>query len=159
MKSRRRIAFPQAQNRPRSLGFNSGHEIRKLRPVKWGAMVVCAANIPSCVCRFDPSHPSHPLALAGYVRSSPIPNITWHKADDAISQKRSLALLFNHLVSLANQRQRHCHAERFGGRQIDKQLDFRDLLDRKIGRLLALENATGVVLTGRRLLRFRYTAY
>jgi hypothetical protein len=52
------------------------------------------------------------------------------------------ALLFNHLVSPANQRQRHCHAERFGGCQIDKQLDFRDLLDRKIGRLLALENAT-----------------
>src|ERR1700730_8503221 len=41
-------SIPQAQIRPRSLGFCSGHENRKLRPVKWGAMVVYP-KIPNCV--------------------------------------------------------------------------------------------------------------
>ena len=35
-------------------------------------------------------------------------------------------------------------AERLGGPEIDHELDFRDLLYRQIGRLLALEDAAGV---------------
>jgi hypothetical protein len=39
----------------------------------------------------------------------------------------------------------HSKAERLRGLEIDDQLDFGGLLDRQIGRLLALENPAGVV--------------
>ena len=39
---------------------------------------------------------------------------------------------------------RHGEAERLGGLEVDDQLDFRGLLDRQIGWLLALENPAGV---------------
>jgi hypothetical protein len=50
----------------------------------------------------------------------------------------------DHLVGATEQRQRHGEAERFRGLEIDDQLDFRGLLDRQIGRLLALEKLTSV---------------
>ena len=50
----------------------------------------------------------------------------------------------DHLVGAAEQRERNGEPERPGGLEIKKQLDLRDLLDRQIGRLLALENPAGV---------------
>ena len=52
--------------------------------------------------------------------------------------------LFNHLVGAANQRLWDIQPERLGGLQVDDHLDFRDLLDRQVGGLVALENAAGV---------------
>jgi hypothetical protein len=48
----------------------------------------------------------------------------------------------NHLIGPAEQREREGEAERLGGLHVDDQLDLRGLLDRQIGRLLALENAS-----------------
>ena len=60
----------------------------------------------------------------------------------ALQQKASL---FNHLVGTHEQRHRHVEAERFGGLEVDDQLELRRLLDWQIGGLLALENPAGVV--------------
>src|SRR5262245_47539988 len=53
-------------------------------------------------------------------------------------------VLLDHLVGAAKQRRRHGEAERLGGLEIDGQLYLSDLLDRQVGRLLALENPPGV---------------
>jgi hypothetical protein len=41
-------------------------------------------------------------------------------------------------------RTRHSDTERPGGLEVQKHLNFRGLLDRQVGRLLANENAAGV---------------
>jgi hypothetical protein len=53
----------------------------------------------------------------------------------------SLVSLFDHLVGAGEQRRRHFEAERFGGFEIDGQVDFRGLLHGKVGWLLTLKNA------------------
>src|SRR6266487_1814096 len=47
--------------------------------------------------------------------------------------------LFDHLVGAAEQRQRHCDAERLGGLEVEDQLHLCSLLDRQICRPLPLE--------------------
>ena len=61
------------------------------------------------------------------------------------------ATSFDHLVGAADKRVGDVEAERLGGLEVDDQLDLRGLLDRQIGRLLALEYPAGVDadLTGR----------
>jgi hypothetical protein len=56
-------------------------------------------------------------------------------ADSCPQQERSL---FDYLVSAAEQRQRNVDTERLGGFEVDDQLDFCDLHNWQIGRLLAL---------------------
>jgi putative ABC transport system substrate-binding protein len=55
------------------------------------------------------------------------------------------ASLFDHLVGAGEQRRGHLKAERLGGLQVDQQLDLGGLLDRKVGWLLAFENAARIV--------------
>jgi hypothetical protein len=52
--------------------------------------------------------------------------------------------LFDHLVGASEQRVRHVEAERFGRLEVDHQLVLGRRLHRKVGRLLALENAIDV---------------
>src|SRR5262249_19140343 len=52
--------------------------------------------------------------------------------------------LFDHLVGERGQPGRNLVAERFGGLQIDNQLEFCGLYNWQVGRLLTLENAAGV---------------
>jgi hypothetical protein len=51
---------------------------------------------------------------------------------------------FDHLVGATEEREREGDAEGFGRLEVDKQLDFRDLLDRQISRLVALDYASGI---------------
>jgi len=55
-----------------------------------------------------------------------------------------MRLLFDDLVGAGEDRWRHCKAERLRGLEVDDQLEPGWLLDRKIGRLGALEDLSGV---------------
>ena len=55
------------------------------------------------------------------------------------------AIIAAHNLKEAEQRDREGEAERLGGLHVDDQFDFRDLLDRQVGRLVAFENPAGVV--------------
>src|SRR6266567_4772835 len=55
-----------------------------------------------------------------------------------------LAHSLDHLVGAAEQRRRHGDAKRLSGLEIEDQFDFRGLLHRQVGGLLALENAPSV---------------
>jgi hypothetical protein len=50
----------------------------------------------------------------------------------------------DHLVCGGQQRFRDGDAERFGGLEVYEEFDFRGLLDREVGGLVALENSAGV---------------
>src|ERR1700730_544707 len=57
---------------------------------------------------------------------------------------QQMALLFDHFVGSSEKRLRHRKAERLGGLEIDDQLGIGGLLDRRVSRLLAPENATRI---------------
>src|SRR5262245_7721261 len=58
--------------------------------------------------------------------------------------RRQVLKLFDHLVGAHEERGREGQAEGFGCLNIDKQLDFPDLLDGQISRLVALQYASGM---------------
>ena len=51
---------------------------------------------------------------------------------------------FDHLVGAAEQRGREREPDRLGGLEVDDQLDFRGLLDRQVGGLVAFEDPAGI---------------
>ena len=57
---------------------------------------------------------------------------------------QQISPLFDHLVGAGEQGWRHFEAKRLGSLEVDNQLEFGRLLDRKIGRLLTLENAIDI---------------
>jgi hypothetical protein len=63
---------------------------------------------------------------------------------DAMGQKQKSLNLLDHLIGAAKQQQGHHDAERFSRDLIDKQIDFRDLLDRQDGRPFAIEDSAGI---------------
>ena len=76
-------------------------------------------------------------SLAGWLRSStsrPIDANDIHGFND----------LLDHLIGASEQLWRHRNAERLGGLEVQEQFDFRGLLYRQVGRLLALEDAVDV---------------
>ena len=60
----------------------------------------------------------------------------------ALGHKRTLPDSFDHLVSAPDERVRNVDPERLGGLEVDVKLDLLCLLDRKVGGLLTLEDAT-----------------
>jgi hypothetical protein len=53
--------------------------------------------------------------------------------------------LFDDLVGAGDKRPRKCQTKFLGGPEVDDQVEFGRLLDRKIGRLRALEDAVNIV--------------
>src|SRR5215467_13864937 len=60
------------------------------------------------------------------------------------SALRQRLALFDHLVGGVEHRLRYGQVKRFGGFAIDSELDFRGLLERQVGWLLACQNTTSV---------------
>jgi hypothetical protein len=77
--------------------------------------------------------------FAVHVRFGSYADISCHRK----CQWRTWSDLFNHLVCKRNQCRRESQAERFGGLEVEDQLDFGRLLDRKVGRFDASENSAG----------------
>src|SRR5215831_13915629 len=66
------------------------------------------------------------------------------RSDSSLALRGPSTPSLDHLVSRHLQRERHLQAERLRGLEIDDQLEFGRLQDRKVGGLLALENPPGV---------------
>src|SRR5262249_52699178 len=66
-----------------------------------------------------------------------------HSAMSAKGQTRTPPLL-EHLIGGHSHDQRYREAKRFGGLEVDEQLEFSRLLYRKIGRLVSLKNLTHI---------------
>src|SRR6516225_1343561 len=62
----------------------------------------------------------------------------------ALCQKQTLARLLDNLVGGAEHRLRYGQVERFRGFEVDGELDFRGLMHRQVGRLLAVEDSTSI---------------
>jgi hypothetical protein len=62
----------------------------------------------------------------------------------------------DHLVGGRQQRFRDGQAERRGGLHVDEEFDFRGLLDRQVGGLVALKNPAGI--DAGKMIRVRSTA-
>src|SRR5215831_13581699 len=61
-----------------------------------------------------------------------------------LSIRRASPLLFDHLVGAGEQRQWNREAECFRGLHVDDEFNPCGLLDRQVGRLLALKNPAGI---------------
>jgi len=75
-----------------------------------------------------------------------VPSATpkWSALMSALGHKQTSADLFDHLVGAGEQRGRNGNSKGFGCLEIDDQLEFRRLLDRKVGGLLTLEDAIDI---------------
>jgi len=70
--------------------------------------------------------------------------IEWARSRSTVIDRLIAAPSLDHVVGAAKKRGWEGDAEGFGGLQVDKQLDFRDLLARQISRLGALDSSSGI---------------
>ena len=62
----------------------------------------------------------------------------------ALCQKQTLARLLDNLVGGAEHRLRYGQVKRFRGFEVDGEIDFRGLLHRQVGWILAVEDSTSI---------------
>ena len=109
----------------------------------------CIAGFPPGLCRLGVMNLAFAISVVRPLTLQDSPRKRTFRIDRfvplaAVSNRSKADNLFDHLVGAADQRQRNGKAEGLGSLQVDDQLDFGGLLDRQIGRLLALENLGGV---------------
>src|SRR5215217_8735796 len=68
----------------------------------------------------------------------------WLLPPMSAAQREVLAVSFDHLVGALLKMQRHFESERFGGPEVEHQLELRRLYDRQVARFGALENSASV---------------
>src|SRR5262249_57049805 len=66
------------------------------------------------------------------------------RARTGCEQSQQGSRLFDQLVRSSYEGERHCETERFRSLEVDNQLHRRGLLDRQIGRPLALQDSTHI---------------
>src|SRR5262249_51604361 len=66
------------------------------------------------------------------------------QADVRFGPIADIAHLFDHLVGDVQQTKWHSEPKRFGGLEVDDQIELRRLLDRQVGRFFALKDAAGI---------------
>ena len=70
-----------------------------------------------------------------------------------VCQKRTSRQSFDYFIGAAEQRKRYIDPKRLRSLEIDDHLNFGGLLDRQVGRLLALEDTAGIGANRTMLLR------
>src|SRR5262249_45182923 len=102
-----------------------------------------AARVPRAATGGSPQHPDE---LAPLIKKmdpeTPVESIAWVSSSRV--GRRPVRNSLDHLVGAANERERNGDAECPGRLEVDDQLDFGGLLDRQLGRFLALENFSSV---------------
>src|SRR5262249_25291782 len=109
---------------------------------KTGVATTPARLASGCLARLYPEGVEPSGSLQKVSDRSLFLDLSWRKGSFIVNLP--LASSLDHLVGEREQLGRKLDAERFGGLEIDDELELSRLHHRQVGRLLALEDATGV---------------